>query len=144
MKSEERAAMSPNAAPPFVDTVKTTLDGAEHELCRYPGMSGDAFQHAADRDAGNAVQALPLFPEFFRLFAGGYYDHMMRMENLKNMVRLGRDQGAELYGRFVIAARILDVHELPELYLNGDPAINAYAGGLNRPMVVLQRGILSM
>ena len=139
--------MPPNAAAETAaapETVTTTLDGVTRELRIYPRLSGDAFQHAADRDASNAVQALPLFPEFFRLFAGGYFDQMMRMENLNNTMRLGRDQGADLYARFVLAARILDVQELPELYLNGDARINAYAGGLHRPMVVLQRGILSI
>jgi len=126
------------------ETVDTKMDGVPKSLRVFPQISGDAFQHPDDREASNAIQALPLFPEIYRFVRGSYVDQMMRMGHLTEAIRISSEQGANLYSKFVLAARILDVQQLPELYLDGSPEINAYAGGLNRPIVSLNRGILSM
>jgi Zn-dependent protease with chaperone function len=66
------------------------------------------------------------------------------MQHLVGDMRIGPDQGGELHAKFVLAARILDLPELPELYLTMDMNPNAHATGFSRPMVVLNHGLIEM
>ena len=125
-------------------TLNVTIDGVPRTLTTFPEMSGESFQHPDDSDASAALQAVPLVPQLYKMVLGGYYDQMLRMRQLTYNIRLGPDQGADLYAKFVLAARVLDMQELPELYLDSSPEINAYASGLNHHAVTLNHGIISM
>ena len=47
----------------------------------------------------------------------------------ENTIRLGRNQGGSIYQAFEYACHILDIKEIPELYIQNQPFFNAYATG---------------
>jgi Zn-dependent protease with chaperone function len=126
------------------DTLSLQLDGQTKNLRTFPRLSQMAFQHPSDRDASNALRSIPLFPELFGTINGNYLDQRVRMEHLGYNLRLGPRQGAQLYAKFVAAAQILDLPQIPEFYINSIPSIDAYAAGVNKPLVVLSHGCLTL
>lgn len=125
------------------DCVEVSLDGIDRKLRTLPSIKGSAFQHPDDIKACAALEAVPIFPQIVSFLRSNYNDQMARMQHLLYNLRLGPDQGAELYAKFVLASRILNLKRLPELYLSGDINVNAFASGVGRPIIVLNRGLLS-
>jgi Zn-dependent protease with chaperone function len=125
------------------ENVEMVLDGEVHNLRTFPRISPAAFQHPDDKDASNALQAVPLLPELFKAINGAYLDQRIRMEHLTYNLRLGPSQGEKLYTRFLQAVRILDLPVIPELYLIMLPTPDAYSAGVSRPVVVLSYGCIT-
>ncbi len=124
--------------------ISIQLDGVERKLKPLPGISGTAFQHPDDRAASQALEHIPLFSELFKFLNGKYFDQKIRMEQLLYNMRLGPSQGVGLYSKMLLAARVLDIRLIPELYLSNYPFINTYSSGLESPSITLSRGCLTM
>lgn len=126
------------------EKLTVSLDGNSRTLQTFPDLSKDAFQHPDDSDAGRALRSVPLIPQLFSMFSGNYWDQKIRMDHLTNNIRVGPKQAADLYSKFLWAVRILDLPEIPELYLDSHPMINAYSAGINHPIVTLTYGCLTL
>lgn len=126
------------------ESIEVSLGGKTRKLQTLPRLGGEAFQHPDDREASNTIDAIPLAGQLFKLVQGSYYDQCTRMENLVSNMRIGPEQGGDLYQKFVLASRVLDLPQLPELFLTMDHSPNAFATGFRHPMVVLHHGIISM
>jgi Zn-dependent protease with chaperone function/RNA polymerase subunit RPABC4/transcription elongation factor Spt4 len=66
----------------------------------------------------------------------------MRLMSISSEVRLGPNQGASIYEKFVKAASILDLPELPDVYVSNRYIINAYAFGIERYQITLFAGFI--
>ena len=126
------------------NTIAVELDGSVRELCKHPRIPGSAFQHPDDRAASQALEHVPFFSELFKFLNGNYFDQKTRMEHLLYNMRLGPNQGAHLYDKMILAARILDIDIVPELYLSNYPLIYTYSSGVKAPSITLSQGCLTM
>jgi Zn-dependent protease with chaperone function len=125
-------------------TINVQLDGSVRELSRHPEISGAAFQHPDDRAASQALEHIPFFSELFKFLNGNYFDQKTRMEHLLYNMRLGPSQGAPLYSKMILAAQVLDIDVVPELYLSNYPLIYTYSSGVKAPSITLSQGCLTM
>lgn len=108
----------------------------------FPQISPRAFQHPDDEAASDAVRQVPLFPQILQ-FVSKYGERLLELEYMTSCVQLGPDQCRSLYSKYVQAAKMLDVHPLPDLFIKSGPT-NAYAIGINRPKVVICSGLLEV
>ena len=112
------------------------------ELKDFPGLSAAAFQHPSDVQATDNLQKVPLLPLLLRKLSGSVFEKQMRLMNVANNVRLSSNQGKPIYDKFVKAATILDLPDLPEIYMNSQYVINATAFGLERYQITLYAGLV--
>jgi Zn-dependent protease with chaperone function len=108
----------------------------------FPGLSSAAFQHPSDIQATANLQKVPLLPILLKKLSGSVFERQMRLMNIANNVRLGPNQGKHIYDKFVKAAKILDLPDLPEVYVNSQYTINATAFGLEKYQITLYAGLI--
>ena len=87
---------------------------------RLPGISSRAYEHPADRSALVALRKLTGFDALFRRLASLFSDRSLRLLFLANSVRVSQDQFPQLYQLLLDGASILDLPEVPEMYVCQD------------------------
>jgi Zn-dependent protease with chaperone function len=111
---------------------------------RFPGISSRAYEHPADRSALVALRRLSGFDTALKVLAGAFRERSMRLVYLASAVRVGPTQFAEVHAMVQDAGKILDLYELPEVFVVQDPTINAFTLGIDRPWLVVTTGALEM
>src|SRR3954463_3454775 len=103
-------------------------------------ISSRAWEHPADRGALTALRELRGFDDVVRAFFGMWNERGFRLQYLAGSIRVDHRQYPRVYQRFTEAATTLDVAELPELYVEQSPMINAQAIGRDKPFIVVTTG----
>lgn len=120
---------------------KTRLLDTE-KLRTFPDLSPTAFQHPLDVQAVAGIQAIPLLGSLLKIISGNVWERQMWLNQISTAVRIGPNQGRSLYKKFEKAASILDLPELPEIYISNQYAINAYAFGIEKYQITLLSGLV--
>ena len=108
------------------------------------GISPRAYQHPADRAAAAALQRVPYLDDVVRKLIGLGYERALRVASLGASVRLGERQLPEVWALHRQAFNALDVEPVPDLYVTQFPIANAYTIGSERPIVLLNSGLLHL
>ena len=111
---------------------------------RLPGISSRAYEHPADRSALVALRKLTGFDALFRRLASLFSDRSLRLLFLASSVRASQEQFPQLYRLLLDGASILDLPEVPELFISQDPVPNAMALGSDKPFIVVTTGLVDL
>src|SRR3974390_2166161 len=95
------------------------------EQLPYEGTSPRAYEHPADRAATAALAAIPLMDTVLKRLSDLGYERQLRQVLLGSAVRLGDSQLPSVWSGYCRSARLLDVEQLPELYITQTPLVNA-------------------
>jgi Zn-dependent protease with chaperone function len=101
------------------------------------GISSRAWEHPADRGALTALRELRGFDEVLKAISGLWNERAWRLEYLGRAIRVDHRQHPRVHRLFAEAAATLDVSELPELYIEFSPTLNASCVGMARPFIVV-------
>jgi Zn-dependent protease with chaperone function len=110
----------------------------------FPGISSRTYEHPADRAALVSLRAVPGFDVLLKGMFGFFSERRLRMMYLASAVRVDERQFPSIYAIYKDAARILDITKLPELYINQEPRVNAWALGLDNPFIVVSTGTVEL
>ena len=111
---------------------------------RFPGISARAYEHPADRSALVALRRLSGFDTVFRTLSGLLPERSLRLLFLSDSVRVGDTQFAHLHDMLRDACYILDLEQIPPMYVHQDPQPNAMCVGLDEPVIVLSTGLVEL
>jgi Zn-dependent protease with chaperone function len=111
---------------------------------RLPGISARAYEHPADRSALVALRKLRGFDDLLRRLAGLLNDRSLRLLYLASSVRVSQRQFPDLHDMVRDGAYILDLPEVPELFVSQDPLVNALTLGADRPFIVVTTGMMNL
>ncbi len=101
------------------------------------GISSRAWEHPADKGALAALRELRGFDDVLKSISGIWDDRAWRMMFLGGSIRADHRQHPRVHRLFAEAAASLDVAELPELYVQLSPQINAQCVGISGPFIVV-------
>lgn len=104
---------------------------------RFPGISPRAYEHPVDRGALATLRAVPGFAQVLKTLSGAFSERGERLMALASAIRVGPKQFPELDLLRHECAEILDLPEVPDVYVQRDPELNAMALGLEKPFVVV-------
>jgi Zn-dependent protease with chaperone function len=111
---------------------------------RLPGISSRAYEHPADRSALVALRKLTGFDTILKNVAGLFNDRAMRLNFLASSVRASPEQFPDLYQMMLDGCYILDLPNVPELYITQTPLVNAMALGMDKPFIVVNSGLVEL
>ncbi len=111
---------------------------------RFPEIGPQAYEHPTDRAALVALRKVKGFELVLRRLFGAVPERRLRLLYLANGVRVGPDQLPQLDRSLDEACEILDMAEKPELYVVGDPRVNAMSVGLDTPFIVFISSLLQI
>src|SRR5215469_16708885 len=111
---------------------------------RLPGISSRAYEHPADRSALVAMRKLTGFDVLLKRLASLFSDRSLRLLFLASSVRASQEQFPRLYELLLDGSSILDLPEVPELFISQDPIPNAMALGSDKPFIVITTGLVDL
>ena len=107
-------------------------------------ISPQAWEHPADRAALNALRKIPGFDLALRKIFGMFGERAIRLAFKANAVRVSEKQYPWIYERTLRVCEIMDLKEIPEVYVSQTPLVNAGAVGMSNPFIVLNSSMLEV
>lgn len=114
------------------------------DLRTFPKLSHAAFQHPLDKQALAALEKVPLLPQVTAKFSEVWSERFIRVMQTSSSLRVSPKQFPTLYRDYERLAEVLDLRELPTLYLRTSPEINAYAMGVSDYFIVVTTGLIEL
>jgi Zn-dependent protease with chaperone function len=108
------------------------------------GISPRAFQHPADRAATAALRQVPYLDAVVRKLIELGYERAYRQALLGSAVRLGQDQLPRIWVLEREVFHVLDLPDVPDLYIWQVPEANAFTFGSGRPLIVLNSELVRL
>jgi Zn-dependent protease with chaperone function len=124
----------------------TTADPTtpDRSRVRLEGISSRAYEHPADRGALVALRKLTGFDTLLRKLSGLFSERRLRLMFLGSAVKVGDTQFRDLRDYVRDAAYVLDMDDVPELYVIQDPKPSAMAIGSDHPFIVVTSGLFDL
>lgn len=107
-------------------------------------ISPQAWEHPADRAALNALRKIPGFDLALRKIFGMFGERAIRLAFKANAVRVSEKQYPWIYERTLRVCEIMDLKDIPEVYVSQTPLVNAGAVGMSDPFIVLNSSMLEV
>ncbi|MGH9107457.1 MAG: M48 family metallopeptidase [Acidimicrobiales bacterium] len=111
------------------------------EGLRYDRISPKAYEHPADRAATAALHSIPLMDKVLKRLADIGHERRLRQVLIGNAVQISERQVPLLWARYCRAATVIDITEVPELFVTQTPIANALTLGAKRPMVIISSAL---
>jgi Zn-dependent protease with chaperone function len=117
-------------------------DNLPESVAPYANISSKAYEHPADRAATAALKAIPMLDSLVRRLIEWRYERATRQFFLGTSLRISERQLPDLYASHTAACRILDLPEVPDLYVSSPVQGMAVTIGSKAPMIVLDSQLL--
>ena len=122
----------------------TSQTSPDRARVRLDGISSRAYEHPADRGALVALRKLGGFDTVLRKISGVFSERRLRLIFLASAVKAGDTQFTDLHHYVLDAAYLLDLPEVPELYVVQDAQPGTMAVGTDRPFIVMTTGMFDL
>src|SRR5919107_5049654 len=110
------------------------LSEAPHK--KFASLDKDQYIHPADRRALAALRAIPGIDSALKKLLAVTGESAIRVIFTASAVKVTPTQCPDLYAKLQIACTTLGV-DMPELFVQQNPVVNAFTGGVERPVIVL-------
>jgi Zn-dependent protease with chaperone function len=111
---------------------------------RFSGLDPLSFQHPADLAAIRKLDRMPGLQRLIRKLSSGYTEKMYRMLNVAENIRVTPKQCPKIYEMFREACAILDIREMPEIYIDTHYVPNALSFGVTKYTVTLRTSLIDL
>src|SRR6266480_6156943 len=103
---------------------------------KFTSLNKDQYIHPADRKALAALRAIPGIDTALKKLLEVTGESAIRVIFTASAVKVTPQQCPDLYAKLQIACTTLGV-DMPELFVQQNPIVNAFTGGVERPVIVL-------
>ncbi len=101
------------------------------------GLNAADYEHPLDRTALEKLESIPGARTIVTKIWEKYLDKLVFFENTGSNIEVNKENYAYVYDLLLEACSILDVKDIPPLYLVSSPEMNAYATGVSRPVICI-------
>jgi Zn-dependent protease with chaperone function len=143
--------------PDFPDSIRCRFCGQRNQIraeqgearcgrCRLPlsdvphkkftKLNKERYVHPADRKAMAALRAIPGMDSAVKKLLVVTGESAIRVIFTASAVKVTPHQCPDLYAKLQVACSTLGV-DMPELFVQQNPVVNAFTGGVERPIIVL-------
>src|SRR5579875_3036479 len=133
-----------SAAAAWWSTIRDMTSVPDRARVRLPGISSRAYEHPADRSALVALRKLTGFDVLLRKLFGLINERALRLSFLAGSVRVSDRQFPHIHALVRDGSYILDLPEVPEVYVMQEPTVNAMALGRDRPFIVVTTALVNL
>ncbi|NME69952.1 M48 family metallopeptidase [Flammeovirga aprica] len=109
---------------------------------KFPNINPNSWEHPTDKLALAALQKMTGFDTLLKFIISNTTEKSLRLMTLASSVRVNENQFPKVHRLLLEACAILDVKEIPELYVSQSPILNAGAIGVDNPFIVLNSSIV--
>jgi len=118
---------------------KLPLSNEPHK--KFPDLDKKDYIHDLDRNAMKALKAIPGVDSALKKLLEWTGEAAIRVMFMASAVKVTPKQCPDLYAKLEVACRTLGV-EQPDMYVQQNPMVNAFTGGVKKPIIVLFSGLI--
>jgi Zn-dependent protease with chaperone function len=118
---------------------RLSLSDKEHK--KFAELDKHQYVHPADSRALAALRTIPGIDSALKKLLAITGESAIRVIFMASAVRVTSQQCPDLYAKLQIACTTLGV-DMPELFVHQSPIVNAFTGGVERPVIVLHSSLL--
>lgn len=108
---------------------------------KFADLSKHDYVHPADSKALAALRAIPGVDTALRKLLSVTGESAIRVSFMASAVKVTPTQCPDLHAKLQIACTTLGV-DMPELYIQQNPVVNAFTGGVEKPIIVLHSSLI--
>lgn len=106
------------------------------------GLYGGLYQHPWDKEALQALQAIPGIQSLLRTLLSESFERASRLYHFTSFLHCGERQVAQVYEIFREAAKRLGIDPVPDLFVSHQDTVEAYTSGVKQPFVVISAAMI--
>ncbi|HEV2706404.1 MAG TPA: M48 family metallopeptidase [Pyrinomonadaceae bacterium] len=118
---------------------RLTLSDAPHK--KFAELSKHEYVHPADSRALAALKTIPGIDSALKKLLEVTGESAIRVIFTASAVKVTPQQCPDLYAKLQVACTTLGV-DMPELFVQQNPIVNAFTGGVKRPVIVLHSSLI--
>ena len=118
---------------------KLPLSNEPHK--KFADLSKHEYIHPADSKALAAVKAIPGVDSALKKLLEWTGESAIRVMFMASAVKVTPKQCPDLHAKLQIACTTLGV-DMPDLYIQQNPVVNAFTGGVEKPIIVLHSALI--
>ncbi|MFM9903253.1 MAG: M48 family metallopeptidase [Pyrinomonadaceae bacterium] len=118
---------------------KLPLSNKPHK--KFAGLNKNEYIHPADAKALAALKAIPGVDSALKKLLAWTGESAIRVSFMASSVKVTPQQCPDLYEKLKIACDTLGV-EQPDMFVQQNPMVNAFTGGVERPIIVLHSALI--
>lgn len=118
---------------------KLPLSNKPHK--KFASLSKHDYIHPADSKALAALKAIPGIDSALKKLLEVTGESAIRVTFMASSVKVTPKQCPDLYAKLQIACTTLGV-DMPDLFIQQNPVVNAFTGGVEKPIIVLHSALL--
>lgn len=107
-------------------------------------LQHNQYEHPFDREALKKLEAIPLLTKFFNWITTNTVEKIYTVQYTGSNLKVTRDNYPRIYRYLEEACRILDLRQLPDLYIEWGYSINACTVGAEHPIIILNSGLIDL
>jgi Zn-dependent protease with chaperone function len=111
---------------------------------RLTGISPKAYEHPADRAATAALRSIPFLDQVIKKLIEFNYERALKQFYLANSIKVGPRQLPRVWDLYTDTLATLDMPDTYDLYVMQTPHVNAFTLGAEKPIIVLQSGLVTL
>ena len=108
---------------------------------KFADLSKHEYVHPADSKALAALRAIPGIDTALRKLLAVTFESAMRVSFMASSVKVTPNQCPDLHAKLQIACTTLGV-DMPELYVQQNPIVNAFTFGMEKHVIVLHSALI--
>jgi len=108
---------------------------------KFADLSKHDYVHPADSKALAALRAIPGIDTALKKLLAMTGESAIRVSFMASAVKVTPKQCPDLHAKLQIACTTLGV-DMPELYVQQNPIVNAFTGGVEKPIIVLHSALI--
>jgi Zn-dependent protease with chaperone function len=118
---------------------KLLLSDEPHK--KFADLSKHEYVHPLDSKALAALRAIPGVDSALKKFLAVTGESVIRVTFMASAVKVTPKQCPDLHAKLQIACTTLGV-DMPDLYIQQNPIVNAFTGGVEKPIIVLHSALI--
>ncbi|MBP9663588.1 MAG: M48 family metallopeptidase [Pyrinomonadaceae bacterium] len=118
---------------------KLPLSDEPHK--KFLQLSKNDYIHPADAKAMAALKAIPGVDSALKKLLAWTGESAIRVAFMASAVKVTPKQCPDLYAKLEVACNTLGV-EMPDMYVQQNPIVNAFTGGVEKPIIVLHSALV--
>lgn len=107
----------------------------------FAGLHKNDYVHPLDAKALAALKAIPGVDSALKKLLAWTGESAIRVTFMASAVKVTPKQCPDLHAKLVIACDTLGV-EIPDMYVQQNPIVNAFTGGVEKPIIVLHSALV--
>jgi Zn-dependent protease with chaperone function len=108
---------------------------------KFAHLSKHDYVHPADSKALAALRAIPGIDTALKQLLKVTGESAIRVTFMASAVKVTPHQCPDLYAKLQVVCTTLGV-DMPDLFIQQNPIVNAFTGGVDKPVIVLHSGLL--